>query len=358
MLPKRNYHLLLPIIICFIGNLNCVAQLQQSYYFHNYNEQNGLIAKYNTFFHTDSRGFLWISSTEGLNRFDGQTVKKYLSNRTDSTTPYDNNIQSPFFEDKKGNIWFCTYEAIHRYNRQRDAFERYWISVNGKRVENNYYVFALDAHGYLWFRNGAWNDKPNLYRAHIDSLNGSILNAQNMCEFQGNRSKIIHEDDQKITFLTYPSNSGFGFVKYIVDKKGNSIKQKPYFTDENSGKIKIKSLIIDKDNKIWLASGKGLILFNSNTEQSQLFDIYQDEKIDNLLGLATWQNDKLIITTREKGILFFNKTRQKYFERVDIDKLKTLAEGLCASVFDHIYVDSTNNLWLAGYQNACLNHIK
>jgi ligand-binding sensor domain-containing protein len=357
MLPKRNNHLLLLVLICFIGNLNCLAQLQKSYYFHNYNEQNGLIAKYNTFFHTDSRGFLWISSTEGLNRFDGQTVKRYLSNRTDSTTLYDNNIQSPFFEDKKGNIWFCTYEAIHRYNRQRDAFERYWISVDGKRIENNYYVFALDSENCLWFRNGSWNENSSLYRVQIDTLNGSTLNAQNVCIFQGLRSIIIQEDQRKIIVLTYPSNTGFGFVKYIIDKKNNSIKQKAYLTGENSGKIKIKSLVLEKDKKLWLATDKGLVLFHLDTGRSQLFNDFETEKIDDLLGLASWQDDKLIMTTREKGVLFFNKNKLKYFERIETNKLKTLTDGLCASIFGHIYVDSMNNLWLTGYQSACLNHI-
>ncbi len=114
-------------IIFTISGFAVAAQSQFSYFFNRYDVTLGLVTDYNTFFLTDSRGFVWISSTNGLNRFDGQRVKIYKHIALDSTSLADNNIQSPLFEDKQGNIWFCTYEAIHRYIRSEDKFERIFI---------------------------------------------------------------------------------------------------------------------------------------------------------------------------------------------------------------------------------------
>ena len=103
---------LLLTLLCLFNRLPTYAQYQNSYSFNRYDAEDGLINEYNAFFFTDSRGFLWISSTNGLNRFDGQRVKKYLHKQNDSTSLVDNNIQSPLLEDDNGDIWFCTFGAL------------------------------------------------------------------------------------------------------------------------------------------------------------------------------------------------------------------------------------------------------
>ncbi len=357
MFFQQNRNLLFILLFYFLTLLNCDAQLQKGYYFHNYDEKNGLIAKYNTFFFTDSKGFLWISSTEGLNRFDGLKVKTYLHNPSDSTSLYDNNIQSPFFEDKQGNLWFCTAEAIHCYNRQRDNFSRYWIIENGKRLESDYYSFALDKEGLLWFRSGSWRAHPKLYCVDINKIDGSILQAQFVCDFIGYRSKKLLQDGQKTTILTYPSTSGYGFVEYSIDKTGKKSNTQTFLSGKNLDKFKIKSIVLDKNDVIWLATDKGLVSFDRKNERFQLFDTYKNEKIDFALGLATWNEDKLIVSTHNEGVLFFDKINKVFYKQLKKEELKSIAEGLCSSIFDNIYVDSANNLWLASSQNSCLNHI-
>jgi ligand-binding sensor domain-containing protein len=356
MLSKRINRLFLTFLY-FLNLLNCDAQLQKGYYFHNYDEKNSLIAKYNTFFFTDSKGFLWISSTEGLNRFDGLNAKTYLHNPLDSTSLYDNNIQSPFFEDKKGNLWFCTAEAIHCYNREKDCFQRFWIIENGKRLESDYYTFALDKQGFLWFRSGSWSAHPKLYRVDINKVEGSILPAQFVCDFAGYRSKIISHNENNTAVLTYPSVSGYGIVEYTIDNVGKCIRSQTYLSGKNLDKYKIKSIVVDKNSTIWLTTDRGLVSYDRKNNRVQLFDLYKSEIIDNTLGLAAWKESILIISTRNKGVLFFDKIKKVFYEQLKNEELKGLADGLCSSVFEQIYVDSINNLWLSSSQNSCLNHI-
>ena len=70
----------------------------------------------------DRRGFVWISSGNGLNRFDGTTVTRYFPNPKDSCAIVGENIQSTFFEEDSSALWFTTTQAINRYDWKMDCF--------------------------------------------------------------------------------------------------------------------------------------------------------------------------------------------------------------------------------------------
>ena len=56
----------------------------------------------------DKKGFLWIGTINGLYRYNGLKVDKYLNNPSDSSSLSHNYIQC-LEQDAKGNIWIGTY---------------------------------------------------------------------------------------------------------------------------------------------------------------------------------------------------------------------------------------------------------
>ena len=72
---------------------------------------------YNEFAKLDSKGFLWISSNDGVYQFDGLNLNYFDSSNPKFTGFKGKNIQSDFFEDSRGNIWFTTVNAINCYLR-------------------------------------------------------------------------------------------------------------------------------------------------------------------------------------------------------------------------------------------------
>jgi ligand-binding sensor domain-containing protein len=112
----------------------------------------GLSEPTNHFVFNDSKGFTWISSIEGLNRYDGRRVKVYKSNPLDSLSLIDDNIQSPFFEDNEGNIWFTTVNGINCYRRKRDNFDRFTIKQNSIVPNSGYNALFLEQNHWLWIQ--------------------------------------------------------------------------------------------------------------------------------------------------------------------------------------------------------------
>lgn len=55
----------------------------------------------------DSRGFMWVGTQYGLNRYDGHQFRTFYSDPSDSCSLSSNFIQR-ILEDSKGNIWIST----------------------------------------------------------------------------------------------------------------------------------------------------------------------------------------------------------------------------------------------------------
>ncbi|MEO6527329.1 MAG: two-component regulator propeller domain-containing protein, partial [Gemmatimonadaceae bacterium] len=74
----------------------------------------------------DSRGFLWLGTRKGLNRYDGTAFTIYRHKADDSTSLADNNTEI-VYEDHQKRLWIGHPLGLSRYDRERDAFVNYSI---------------------------------------------------------------------------------------------------------------------------------------------------------------------------------------------------------------------------------------
>ncbi len=59
----------------------------------------------------DARGFLWIATESGLDRFDGNTFKNYFADKNNNRTITDNFVLK-LIEDSLHNIWIGTPKGM------------------------------------------------------------------------------------------------------------------------------------------------------------------------------------------------------------------------------------------------------
>jgi ligand-binding sensor domain-containing protein/signal transduction histidine kinase len=77
-----------------------------------------------TAFCQDSKGFLWIGTENGLNKYDGYEFKVYRKKDNDTLSLLVNSINY-IFEDSRQTLWVATRTAgLHYYDPELDAFVR------------------------------------------------------------------------------------------------------------------------------------------------------------------------------------------------------------------------------------------
>lgn len=70
----------------------------------------------------DSYGFMWFSSQEGLNRYDGLNFRVFRPDEADSTALWGSNVVG-IIEDPSGDLWIGTEVCLNRYDRNRGKFQ-------------------------------------------------------------------------------------------------------------------------------------------------------------------------------------------------------------------------------------------
>lgn len=101
----------------------------------------------------DSKGYIWFGTRNGLNKYDGATMKVYKPNRGDSRSNLVDRQISAITEDGSGNLWVGTSRGLSRLNMATDKIVSYsgsdypWLSSGVRTV-------FIDSQGRLWIGTG------------------------------------------------------------------------------------------------------------------------------------------------------------------------------------------------------------
>lgn len=98
----------------------------------------------------DSRGFLWIGTEDGLNRYDGYDVRVYESDPTDPWALPNDTVWS-IAEDGAGDLWLATEGGgVARWEQASDRFVHY-RHAEEDRQRDQVRALHVAADGKVWF---------------------------------------------------------------------------------------------------------------------------------------------------------------------------------------------------------------
>jgi ligand-binding sensor domain-containing protein len=138
----RGIFLLLFFVI--IGGV--VSAQNPDLVFHHITEHEGLSNNIVNCFLKDSRGFLWIGTYNGLNRYDGSSFTIFKQGK-DSSTLADNTVHA-LCEDTNGNIWGTNERGIFCYVIKDNRFRNYFIPK--KEDIPSIHNILCDRKGEIW----------------------------------------------------------------------------------------------------------------------------------------------------------------------------------------------------------------
>jgi len=385
MRQGKNRLLLLYFLFLSLISGNSLAQTS-NIEFDQYTTNQGLSNGYvNAILH-DTKGFIWIGTANGLNRFDGITFKTYHSDIKDTTTISGSGVTS-LAEDPYGNIWVMTSNGLCVYNRKKDNFSRKTFQVNETHFDNFFlYGGIIDRNGYLWAsspNNGIFrfkmdvnssssntNIKADLFLLDEDDVDNTLKN--NVYSFvededgkiwgASQSNKLFYFDDQQNKFLSkeinlpevgnftnkrkglFKDREGVFFISIednglvVWDREKNNFKlYKPNGTNKGpKGKV-LSAIAEDKNGLIWIGdrNSEGISIFNRTTEtfsycQSDVFDPHSinTNKINCIYRDRTgsmWVGTIIGVNKYSPGKLKF----KRYFSNPNVPEKLSFNNTLC-----------------------------
>lgn len=264
------------------------------------NKQKGLSSNEVLCLFQDSRGFLWIGTRDGLNRYDGTEVIKYKHIYDDSTT-LPGESATCILEDKEGFLWIGTNRGISKFNPANGKCNNY-TEKNGKLL-----------HG------GDWT---NLFYDHYGDLWANCLYG-GLYKFDQKENTFIRKISFEFTGWNMKSSSEFNDIIFIAGCNGFF---KYNICTETISKIIVKTKfdsiykvsscsctkLYSNDNKtLWIGSwGYGLlsVQLDSNILTQYLWTpnpriIGYDNIVSNIKSYSDNNSNKNLLIASNKGIL-------------------------------------------------------
>jgi signal transduction histidine kinase/CheY-like chemotaxis protein/ligand-binding sensor domain-containing protein len=298
----------------------------------------------------DSRGFMWIGTRNGLNKYDGYKFKVYNHSFQDNTTISNTQI-SDLVEDKDGNIWVATLDGLNKYEKNKDRFVRYMHdNHNANTVSaNTINRLALDSFGNLWIA----TQKGGLDCLDLkkNSFTHYVHSERDVNSISNNNVRTVFEDSRH---NLWAGTEGGGLNLFNRNTKAFSkYKHLEGVSNSISGN-NVLSIFEDRDHQIWIGTqDDGLNLFDP--EKGTFVRYLHNDKLPNSLSGNTIycinmdETGNLWLGTENGGICILDtKTNQfSTFLHDDIDK-----SSLNGNSIYGICKDRSNNMWVGAYSGG------
>ena len=285
------------------------ANIIENFNFKNITIEDGLSQSTVKTIYQDSKGYIWVGTDAGLNKYNGYEFKQYKHDEYNKNSISHNYIID-ITEDKNGHIWVSTISGLTRIDTDKDEIKNYYSEKdNGNLLDSNRWRLLTSKEGKLivFGINGV-----NLYDEEKDTFNSIALKENNL-----NTAVIYSEEEDSNGHIWVGTDKGL----VELDKNLNLIKS----YEDTIGEVEVYNIYDDLKGNLWVCTlGNGLFRINlndksiknyknsrsassilsnnirdviSNSSGDSIYGIYKDD--DNLLWLGTSEQDVNIINEKE-----------------------------------------------------------
>lgn len=313
------------------------AQINGSNMVHAVTAEQGLSHSVNDFLYKDRMGFLWISSIDGLNRFDGRKVCVYKPLNGDKGKIYGTNILGNFWEDKNNDLWFATDLAINCYRRKTGVFDHFFVQSDGIQIKDvPYHLIYLESSRYLWVTVDSLLFKFDTYAPErpdaSKKLHSLIAARYAVWPAEGPVKKLY------AAYWTY----GNGLEAISYDQYQNIIERKICLSGNTSDlTFNISQIYAESETLLWLACGAGLAALNpSKPNEVKIFS--KKGKPTGVARLSPWDKNRLAVAMNDGPLDCFDKITHSFCAD---NEMETSSLNPEKNQVNSIFVDNTGTLW-------------
>lgn len=333
--------------ICCLVLLPRVAMSRQSdLNFVHFSSEDGLSSNTVAAILKDKYGYMWFGTDDGLNKFDGVNFSVYRHKESDTASIGANSILA-MHEDRFGNLWIGTNATLSLYNRKKDCFINYQLTLN-----NTARTLFSDHLGNLWIGSyiGLFMFDPRTGRSTRYSADPGEPG-----QLRSNIITCIFEDSKHRLWIG--GNSGL----YRYQRSTNDFKHfahdpaDPLSIPDNS----IKAIAEDHNGDLWIGSDDGGL--SMLLPDGKGFRSYRHSRTDkqtlssNRVLAITPENPNSLWVGTEDGLNIFD-LQKRTSRRVEHDARNSYS--LHGKSVRSIFIDRNGIYWVGTYQGGVSKYDK
>ncbi len=335
---------LIILTISFV-HIFCTAFAKDAFNFSQLTIGDGLSSGSVTCILQDSKGFMWIGTEDGLNKYDGYQITIYRHNPQIPNSIVGNSIRC-LFEDSRNNLWIgLKGDGLCRLNLSTGQYTSFRYGDSENTISyNDVSGIVEDKEGRLWIavdRGGldmfdpvteAFTHYPLLDSHFNQSLNNALTD--------------IELDNNGNIWL-----SSWGGGIYCFDTANKNFTIHPYWKQEKPDESVCKhifSLYGDKNDLLWVSSAHGGLyaLDEKNKDYRQYaFSDNTEEGINTRMVRSVCEDEEgnLWIATTNEGINIVDKKSGRI---THVHSNETDGKNLLSNNINCIYKDNTGIIWI------------
>jgi len=369
------------LLVFFISAVLVSAQGTSSFQFRKYQVNEGLSENAVTSIIQDKKGFLWLGTKDGLNKFDGTSFTIYR-NQEGNEKSLGNNFIKSIVEGKNNELYIGTDDGLYFMNIVDETFEKLETKLNVvDKIITSITDLHLDRNGLLWITSmsrGVYVFDPiktelkriklleyDLTQTNVwtvfEDKSGGIWIGTRIGLLQYNQAKDLLEPVDGL--VEYGNNSNKEVLGIFEDEKGNlwlgtwadgilfyNKQQKGYSafcgSQSNHYITHIRSFLQYDASNLLVGADDGLYLFDTETKKSTRIDVPYDKYSlgdQNVYSIFRDHEGGIWVGTYFGGLNYLNSAVLSIESYLPNDKEGSLS-GKAISQFCE---DKKGNLWIA-----------
>ena len=304
---KRLFSILL--IFAFAFHIQCFAISsinEKIISFETFSNADGLSNNNIRCIFQDSKGFIWIGTNSGLNRYDGKNFVIFKNDPQNPNSLSSNSIYG-ITEDAAKNIWVATEYGINVISRENYECRRFSVNVNTEKdaEKNLIQNIFCDSENNLWIKK---INSIECYNLQTKKMRSYPLMSDIFQEEFDHYAYPIFQDSQGILWIG--TDNGLGYYEPVNDDfiffKSDAVL--PHFLSDN----RVLSIYEDDMRRLWIGTQNGLNLFDKKNKKFTSF--YYSNQFKTIVNGITegYSPDQLWITTESNGVYCFNVKTGKF----------------------------------------------
>lgn len=329
------HHKILYLILCLFVTAQLSSQKIESNQIYKFSTEQGLSSNVIYSILQDKKGFIWIASEEGLNKFDGKNFTHFSVNSGRYTLSHNRTQTLLLAPD--GNIWTGTSDGLNIYDYKSDSIIKVKKNTSPLKLVYNDITFLTSNIGKTKTWIGTYGNGVNYFDWDKKKFYALALPKRKNTQTPLYIMSLLEDDNHRLWIGTQHN----GLYRYDLDEK----ELHSYLLPDNAHFI--RAIYQDSFRRIWIGTSKGCYLYNETTNNLDLID-YPSELKENSIGVIKEDHTGKIWIGAEQFLMNFSvrlfSLNEKFSYQI-ISQGESSSRLSCASI-NSLYADQDNNIWI------------